>query len=46
MKKFLVGLNFQEFIEANDEDEAIEKFGDRYKINCKYLDAEEVEDED
>lgn len=38
-KEFLVMMNFQEYIEADTEEEAIEIFSDRYDIKGKYLDA-------
>ena len=46
MKNYLVMLNFMEYIEAESEDEAIEKFSEMYHIKEKYLSAsEEVEEE-
>ena len=46
MKNYLVMLNFMEHIEADSEDEAIEKFSEMYDIKEKYLFAsEEVEEE-
>ena len=42
MGTYLVGMNFQEYIEA-DSEEAIERFSDRYDINQKYLFADEIE---
>ena len=47
MKRYLIGLNFMEFIEAESEDEAKEKFSEMYEIKEKYLFVdreEEVED--
>ena len=37
MKAYLVGLNFQEYIEAESEEEAMEKFSDMYDIREKHL---------
>ena len=37
MKLYLVGLNFQEYIEAESEREAMEIFSDRYDIREKHL---------
>ena len=37
MKEYLVGLNFEEYIEAESEEEAMEKFGDMYDISERYL---------
>lgn len=37
MKDYLVGLNFQEYIEAQSEEEAMEKFSDMYDISERYL---------
>ena len=46
MKNYLVMLNFMKYIEADSEDEAIEKFSEMYDIKEKYLFAsEEVEEE-
>ena len=44
MKNYLVMLNFMEYIEAESEDEAIEKFSEMYDISEKYLSAN-VEEE-
>ena len=47
MKLYLIGLNFQEYIEAESEREAMEIFSDRYDIREKYLyvlSEEEVEE--
>lgn len=44
MKTYLVGLNFQEYIEANDEQEAKEKFSDMYEVKDGYLFAHEIKD--
>lgn len=41
MAQYLVGLNFQDYIEADSESEAIERFSDRYDIKQKYLFADE-----
>ena len=47
MKNYLVMLNLMEYIEAESEDEAIEKFSEMYDIKEKYLFAsEEVEEEE
>ena len=45
MKTYLVGLNFQEYIEADNEEEAKEKFSDMYGVKDKYLFADEIEDD-
>ena len=48
MKYYLVGLNFEEYIEAESEEEAMEKFSDMYDISERYLcvlSEEEVEEE-
>ena len=48
MKEYLVGLNFEEYIEAESEEEAMEKFSDMYDISERYLcvlGEEEVEEE-
>ena len=37
MKDYLVGLNFEEYIEAESEEEAMEKFSDMYDISEKHL---------
>ena len=42
-KKYLVGLNFQEYVEADNEEEAKEKFSDMYEVKGKYLFADEIE---
>ena len=44
MGTYLVGMNFQEYIEADSEAEAIERFSDRYDINQKYLSADKIEE--
>ena len=47
MKAYLVGLNFQEYIAAESEEEAMEKFSDMYDISERYLcviGEEEVEE--
>ena len=49
MKIYLVGLNFQEYIEAESEREAMEIFSDMYDIREKLLcvlSEEEVEEEE
>ena len=46
MKNYLVMLNFMEYIEAESEDEAFEKFSEMYDIKETYLStSEEVEEE-
>ena len=42
-KKYLVGLNFQEYVEADNEEEAKEKFSEMYEVRYKYLFADEIE---
>ena len=37
MSKYLIGLNFMDYIEAESEDEAIEKFSEQYDIKEKFL---------
>ena len=37
MKKYLIGLNFMDYIEAESEEEAIEKFSEQYEIKEKLL---------
>lgn len=47
MKLYLVGLNFQEYIEAESEKETMEIFSDMYDIREKHLcvlSEEEVEE--
>lgn len=46
MKRYLVMLDFMEYIEAESEDEAIEKFSEMYDIKEKYLFAREEVDEE
>ena len=49
MKYYLVGLNFEEYIEAETEEEAVEKFSDMYDISERYLcvlGEEEMEEEE
>ena len=46
MKNYLVMLNFMEYIEAESEDEAIEKFSEMYDIKEKYLSTNEEVDEE
>lgn len=36
-KKYLIGLNFMDYIEAESEEEAIEKFSEQYDIKEKFL---------
>ena len=43
-KTYLVGLNFQEYIEADNEEEAKEKFSDMCDINPRHLSAHEIGD--
>ena len=42
-KTYLVGFYFQEYIEADSEEEAKEKFSDMYEVKYKYLSADEIE---
>lgn len=42
-KKYLVGLNFQEYVKADNEDEAKEKFSSMYEVKEKHLFADEIE---
>ncbi len=37
MKVYLVGLNFQEYIYSENEEEAIEKFSNMYDIEERHL---------
>ena len=37
MNKYLIGLNFLDYIEAESEEEAIEKFSEQYEIKEKFL---------
>lgn len=37
MNKYLIGLNFMDYIEAESEEEAIEKFSEQYDIKEKFL---------
>ena len=37
MSKYLIGLNFMDYIEAESEEEAIEKFSEQYDIKEKFL---------
>ena len=37
MRKYLIGLNFLDYIEAESEEEAIEKFSEQYDIKEKFL---------
>ena len=37
MNKYLIGLNFLDYIEAESEEEAIEKFSEQYDIKEKFL---------
>jgi len=46
MQEYLVALNFMEHIEAEDEDEAIRIFSERYDIKNKYLYANLVDEEE
>lgn len=41
MKSYLVMLDFMEYIDAETEDEAIEKFSEMYDIPIKHLTARE-----
>ena len=37
VSKYLIGLNFMDYIEAESEEEAIEKFSEQYDIKEKFL---------
>ena len=37
MSKYLIGLNFMDYIVAESEEEAIEKFSEQYDIKEKFL---------
>ena len=37
VNKYLIGLNFLDYIEAESEEEAIEKFSEQYDIKEKFL---------
>ena len=41
-KTYLVGFNFLEYIEADNEEEAKEKFSEMYEVKYKYLSADEI----
>ena len=42
MNKYLIGLNFLNYIEAESEEEAIEKFSEQYDIKEKFLFVSDV----
>ena len=42
MKKYLIGLNFMDYIEAESEEEALEKFSEQYEIKEKFLFVSDV----
>ena len=42
MRKYLIGLNFMDYIEAESEEEAIEKFSEQYDIKEKFLFVSDV----
>ena len=42
MNKYLIGLNFMDYIEAESEEEAIEKFSEQYDIKEKFLFVSDV----
>ena len=42
MNKYLIGLNFMDYIEAESEEEAIEKFSEQYDIKEKFLYVSDV----
>ena len=37
MNKYLIGLNFLDYVEAENEEAAIEKFSEQYEIKEKFL---------
>ena len=37
MNKYLIGLNFLDYVEAENEEEALEKFSEQYEIKEKLL---------
>ena len=42
MNKYLIGLNFLDYIEAESEEAAIEKFSEQYDIKEKFLFVSDV----
>ena len=42
MNQYLIGLNFLDYIEAESEEEAIEKFSEQYDIKEKFLFVSDV----
>ena len=42
MNKYLIGLNFMDYIEAESEEEALEKFSEQYEIKEKFLFVSDV----
>ena len=42
MTKYLIGLNFLDYIEAESEEEALEKFSEQYDIKEKFLFVSDV----
>ena len=37
VSRYLIGLNFMDYIEAESEEEALEKFSEQYEIKEKFL---------
>jgi len=46
MNEYLVALKFMEYIKAEDEDEAIRVFSEKYDIKNKYLYADLVDEKE
>ena len=42
MNKYLIGLNFLDYIEAESEEEALEKFSEQYEIKEQFLFVSDV----
>ena len=42
MNKYLIGLNFMDYIEAESEEKALEKFSEQYEIKEKFLFVSDV----
>ena len=42
MNKYLIGLNFMDYIEAESEEESLEKFSEQYEIKEKLLFVSDV----
>ena len=42
VNKYLIGLNFMDYIEAESEEEALKKFSEQYEIKEKFLFVSDV----